>query len=135
MVSPDYETRVGAHRVFSVVLVPSSVCPRPSSTSIHSRKTRDIQRTLSRTASVFSSSAALFKKLGKEQEKKNDNSNDEITRNDNPSILNRLTSSYSRAYSMKRQSSPEENNNSTSEQHLVCLKSSNDIMKHIVLLI
>ncbi|KAL8155037.1 hypothetical protein AgCh_000425 [Apium graveolens] len=112
MVSPDYETRVGAHRVFSVVLVPSSVCPRPSSTNTNSKK--DMQRTLSRTASVFSSSAALFKKLGKEQEKNNSNLNGEDTRNDNPSILNRLTSSYSRSFSMKRQSSQEEN--STSEQ-------------------
>ncbi|PHT72671.1 hypothetical protein T459_23456 [Capsicum annuum] len=28
MVHPDYETRVGAHRIFSVILVPSSVSPQ-----------------------------------------------------------------------------------------------------------
>ncbi|KAL1324748.1 hypothetical protein AAHE18_13G113100 [Arachis hypogaea] len=56
MVHLDQETRVGAHRIFSVVLVPSSVCPQPQ----HSA---DIQRVLSRNTSVFSSSAALFEKL------------------------------------------------------------------------
>lgn len=132
MVSTDYETRIGAHRVFSVVLVPSSVCPRPSSKNTHSRKAGDIQRTLSRTASVFSSSAALFKKLGKEQDKKDNNFNGENTRNDNPSVLNRLTSSYSRAYSMKKQSSPEENRTSTSEQQSVWLISLDSIKNHFI---
>ena len=61
MVHPDHETRVGAHRVFSVVLVPSSVCPRPDS------KEQDFRRTLSRTVSVFSSSAALFDKLRRDK--------------------------------------------------------------------
>ncbi|KAK1267713.1 hypothetical protein QJS04_geneDACA015603 [Acorus gramineus] len=67
MVYPDSETRVGAHRIFSVVLVPSSVCPHPCSVSSDSSKTYDLQRTLSRTVSVFSSSAALFEKLRKER--------------------------------------------------------------------
>ncbi|XP_076955058.1 protein SEMI-ROLLED LEAF 2-like [Bidens hawaiensis] len=31
MVHKDHETRVGSHRIFSVVLVPSSVCPQSSS--------------------------------------------------------------------------------------------------------
>lgn len=129
MVSPDYETRVGAHRVFSVVLVPSSVCPRPSSTNTNIKKAGDIQRTLSRTASAFSSSAALFKKLGKEQEKKDSYLNGEDARNDNPSILKRLTSSYSRSSSTKRQS-PEEN--STAEQQLVWLISSDNIKNYLI---
>lgn len=30
MVHQDNETRIGAHRIFSVVLVPSSVCPHAS---------------------------------------------------------------------------------------------------------
>ncbi|KAJ3695782.1 hypothetical protein LUZ60_001159 [Juncus effusus] len=60
MSHPDRETHVGAHRIFSIILVPSSVSPRSSSTS------SDLRRTLSRTVSVFSSSAALFGKLKRE---------------------------------------------------------------------
>ncbi|URE05211.1 Cyclin-related protein [Musa troglodytarum] len=67
MVHPDHETRVGAHRIFSVVLVPSSVCPQPCSVTPESPKNSDLQRTLSRTVSVFSSSAALFEKLRREK--------------------------------------------------------------------
>ncbi|XP_042431458.1 protein SEMI-ROLLED LEAF 2-like [Zingiber officinale] len=63
MVHPDHETRVGAHRIFSVVLVPSSVSPQLNSLSPESLKDIDLQRTLSRAVSVFSSSAALFEKL------------------------------------------------------------------------
>lgn len=101
MVHPDHETRVGAHRIFSVVLVPSSVCPRPSSS---------IPRTLSRTVSVFSSSAALFEKLRKDtflskenacQDNKENGVSDEEPRYLNNDMLNRLKSSYSRVYSMK----------------------------------
>lgn len=66
MVHPDHETRVGAHRIFSVVLVPSSVFPRSSSSVRETKKALDLPRTLSRTVSVFSSSAALFEKLRKE---------------------------------------------------------------------
>ncbi|PKA47054.1 hypothetical protein AXF42_Ash011728 [Apostasia shenzhenica] len=61
MVHPDRETNIGAHRIFSVVLVPSSVSP-PVATS-EPAKAYDLRRTLSRTVSVFSSSAALFEKL------------------------------------------------------------------------
>ncbi|KAI8545849.1 hypothetical protein RHMOL_Rhmol07G0069700 [Rhododendron molle] len=116
MVCPDYETRVGAHRVFSVVLVPSSVCPLPSSTTPSSAKPTDIQRTLSRTASVFSSSAALFDKIRKDQmsSQQDDISqaredkpvDDESGTIDNQSMLNRLKSTYSRVYSVKRQELP-----------------------------
>ncbi|KAF4360994.1 hypothetical protein F8388_016803 [Cannabis sativa] len=67
MVYSDPETRVGAHRIFAVVLVPSSVCPRSCPATAYSTKKNDIQRTLSRTVSVFSSSAALIKKLKKDQ--------------------------------------------------------------------
>ncbi|XP_048225629.1 protein SEMI-ROLLED LEAF 2 [Ricinus communis] len=66
MVHPDLEIRLGAHRIFSVVLVPSSISPRPSSTSFEAKKGLDL-RTLSRTVSVFSSSAALFENLRKEK--------------------------------------------------------------------
>ncbi|KAF0931195.1 hypothetical protein E2562_002544 [Oryza meyeriana var. granulata] len=62
MVYPDCETHLGAHRIFSVVLVPSSVSPCSFSGSSQRSKI-DLKRTLSRTTSVFSSSAALFGKL------------------------------------------------------------------------
>lgn len=62
MVHPDRETHVGAHRIFSVVLVPSSVCPRACASTLDPNA-NDLRRTLSRTVSVFSSSAALFGKL------------------------------------------------------------------------
>ncbi|PHT52477.1 E3 ubiquitin-protein ligase UPL3 [Capsicum baccatum] len=63
MVHPDHETRVGAHRIFSVVLVPSSVSPQKVSEETCLRKATDFSRALSRTVAVFSSSAALFGKL------------------------------------------------------------------------
>eukprot|EP01018_Ginkgo_biloba_P032611 Gb_14070 [translate_table: standard] len=67
MVHPDFETRVGAHRIFSVVLVPSSASPRSGSLFSDSPRVHGLKRTLSRTASVFSSAAALFEKLRKEK--------------------------------------------------------------------
>lgn len=116
MVCPDYETRVGAHRVFSVVLVPSSVCPLLGSTTPSSAKPTDIQRTLSRTASVFSSSAALFDKIRKDQfsslqadisHAREDKPVDiESGTINNQSMLIRLKSTYSRVYSVKRQELP-----------------------------
>ncbi|XP_031113809.1 uncharacterized protein LOC116017371 [Ipomoea triloba] len=105
MVSPDHETRIEAHRLFSVVLVPSSFCPCPST----SAKKGGIQRTLSRTVSVFSVSAALFDKLSKKKhpsqeimDGKENILNDENEQMNNQSMLTRLKSSYSRAYSSKR---------------------------------
>ncbi|XP_020268718.1 uncharacterized protein LOC109844168 [Asparagus officinalis] len=65
MVHPDRDIHVGAHRIFSVVLVPSSVCPQPCATTADPN-TNELRRTLSRTVSVFSSSAALFGKLKRE---------------------------------------------------------------------
>ncbi|KAE8734391.1 hypothetical protein F3Y22_tig00000765pilonHSYRG00063 [Hibiscus syriacus] len=109
MVHPDHETRIEAHRIFSVVLVPTSVCPRQSSVTSVANKAEVVQRTLSRTVSVFSSSAALFEKLKKEKSFsrqgssiKNENiaSEGEI-KNSNNTVLNRLKSSYSRAYSSR----------------------------------
>ncbi|AQK68452.1 ARM repeat superfamily protein [Zea mays] len=67
MVHPDHETRVGAHRIFSVVLVPSSVSPFPNLKSLDQCRKHDVQRTLSRVVSVFSSSAALFDKLRRDR--------------------------------------------------------------------
>lgn len=66
MVHPDRETHVGAHRIFSYVLVPSSVQSRMCSVASELPKAYDLRRTLSRTVSVFSSSAVLFEKLRRE---------------------------------------------------------------------
>lgn len=110
MVHPDHETRVGAHQIFSVVLVPSSVCPNPSTNSAESRKAGDLPRALSRTVSVFSSSAALFDKLRRDktisrdythQDNRDNIASEGQLRNSGNVGLNRLKSSYSRAYSRK----------------------------------
>lgn len=76
MVHPDHETRVAAHRIFSVVLVPSSVSPFPHSTSPDQHNKHEIQRTLSRAVSVFSSSAALFDKLRRDKSSFGENTQD-----------------------------------------------------------
>ncbi|XP_023514370.1 uncharacterized protein LOC111778655 isoform X4 [Cucurbita pepo subsp. pepo] len=111
MVCSDHETRVGAHRIFSVVLVPSSVCPRPHASIPHSTKPAYIQRTLSRTVSVFSSSAALFQKVKVEHYSVEENIIlrvaekpiiKQVTKVESESILNRLKSSYSRVYTVKK---------------------------------
>ncbi|KAL5986775.1 hypothetical protein ACLOJK_015108 [Asimina triloba] len=113
MVNPDHETRVWAHRIFSVVLVPSSVCPRPSSTSSEQPpKAYDLRRTLSRTVSVFSSSAALFEKLRREKTSPQENvsqdgadklllSNDGQQKTNNESKLSTLKSCKSRLRSFR----------------------------------
>lgn len=106
MLHPDHETRVGAHRIFSVVLVPSSVRPCPSPSISDPEKNQHLPRTLSRTVSVFSSSAALFEKLRRRRscsiESLPDITEDCMlgepdSSNSNRGIVNRLKSSYSRA--------------------------------------
>ncbi|KAL6562873.1 hypothetical protein OROHE_005460 [Orobanche hederae] len=108
MVTPDHETRLGAHRIFSVTLVPSSVCPYPASST---QNCTDLERTLSRSASVFSSSAALFEKLRKEHcsSRKIVDQADEVLigtegMSKDQSLLTRLTSSYSRKATSKSHS-------------------------------
>ncbi|KAK1614809.1 hypothetical protein QYE76_020326 [Lolium multiflorum] len=76
MVHPDHETRVSAHRIFSVVLVPSSVSPFPHSETPDQLRKQEIQRTLSRAVSVFSSSAALFDKLRRDKTSFRENTQD-----------------------------------------------------------
>ncbi|CAN6830517.1 unnamed protein product [Brassica oleracea] len=105
MVHPDHKTRIGAHRIFSVVLVPTSVCPHPSSTTNDLKKGMGLPRSLSRTASVFSSSTALFEKLRKENISSVPTSDqrqikmlEEESGINSGEILDRLTSSYSQAY-------------------------------------
>ncbi|XP_023539631.1 uncharacterized protein LOC111800256 isoform X1 [Cucurbita pepo subsp. pepo] len=110
MVHPDHETRVAAHHIFSVVLVPSSVCPRLRSSDVESRMTSDIPRTFSRTVSVFSSSAALFQKLRNEKlsllenghpDMKDSSLADGKQENASNGMQSSLKSSYSRAYSTR----------------------------------
>ncbi|KAK4842260.1 hypothetical protein QYF36_018742 [Acer negundo] len=110
MVCPDHESRIGAHSIFSVVLIPSSVCPGACANTPFGKAT-DIQRTLSRTVSVFSSSAALFKKLtnqhsseeniSQERREKTIDGETEDEQINNPSMMNRLKSTYSRVYSTR----------------------------------
>ncbi|KAM3280808.1 protein SEMI-ROLLED LEAF 2 isoform X1 [Capsicum chacoense] len=96
MVHPDHETRVGAHRIFSVVLVPSSVSPQKVSEETRLRKAADFSRALSRTVSVFSSSAALFGKLRDQRSSSLENGNLEMEQKGNNSgMLNRINSTYS----------------------------------------
>ncbi|XVF38077.1 hypothetical protein REPUB_Repub20aG0066700 [Reevesia pubescens] len=138
MVHPDHETRIGAHRIFSVVLVPSSVCPQPSVTPV-TNKASGIPRTLSRTVSVFSSSAALFQKLRKEKsfsrenaflENKENVASEGELKNSNNGILNRLKSSYSGAYNSRSlpvpsatDENPLSNSNAESEANSLRLSS------------
>ncbi|WZY91522.1 hypothetical protein YC2023_063851 [Brassica napus] len=115
MVHPDHKTRIGAHRIFSVVLVPTSVCPRPSSTTTELKKGMGLPRSLSRNASVFSSSAALFEKLRKDKVSSvltSDQSQNEI--------LDRIKSSYGQAYSSWNQSVDSVADNS--ELDAVCIR-------------
>ncbi|XP_020531887.1 uncharacterized protein LOC18448561 isoform X2 [Amborella trichopoda] len=65
MVHPDHETRVGAHRVLSVVLLPSSVAPQIGSVSSESPN-----GPLSTTVPGLSSCAGLFEMIVKEQSSK-----------------------------------------------------------------
>lgn len=67
MVHPDLETRVRAHRTFTVVLVASSMTARPGSHSPDSPRAHGLKRTFSRNASVLSSASAFFEKLRKEK--------------------------------------------------------------------
>ncbi|OAY68047.1 Protein EFR B [Ananas comosus] len=108
MVHPDHETRVGAHRIFSVVLVPSSVCPFTLSAIPESPSIYDLRRTLSRTVSVFSSSAALFEKLRRDKCSFRESAiqenphNDDVRQNSiNNQRLYKLQSSQSRVRSLK----------------------------------
>ncbi|KAL3637239.1 hypothetical protein CASFOL_019538 [Castilleja foliolosa] len=100
MLHPDHETRIGAHQIFSVVPVPTSVAPQPVL-----GPNKDFPRTLSRTVSVFSSSAALFDKIKKQRNNSKQNlselNKDKVSGDDKNGVLNRVRSSYSRVYSFR----------------------------------
>ncbi|GFP87741.1 protein efr3 homolog [Phtheirospermum japonicum] len=106
MVHPDHETRIGAHRIFSVVLVPSSVCPQSDSAVSDTKANINFPRTLSRTVSVFSSSAALFEKL-KNQRSPMVNQFEQNNENQPNGVMNRIKSTYSRVYSIRQSPAPD----------------------------
>ncbi|XP_061369569.1 protein SEMI-ROLLED LEAF 2-like [Gastrolobium bilobum] len=108
MVHPDHETRVGAHCIFSVVLVPTSFFPRLS-LSVFEPKAFGVPRSLSRAVSVFSSSAALFDKLRQEKRFSSENpsqynkdniAGEVVPANSDGGILNRLKSTYNQVYNV-----------------------------------
>ncbi|KAK6151298.1 hypothetical protein DH2020_013933 [Rehmannia glutinosa] len=101
MVHPDHDTRIGAHQIFSVVLVPSSVCPQLDSAVSNSKKNLVFPRTLSRTVSVFSSSAALFEKLRNQRNNPKESQYESNNENNPSGVLNRIKSTYSRVYSFR----------------------------------
>lgn len=111
MIHPDHQTRVGAHKIFSVVLVPSSVCPQ-----LPSKGVVDLPRSLSRTVSVFSSSAALFQKLQNQRTPFKENS-EMNSGNEAGGVVNRIKSTYSRVYSLRSSPAPDAEvaNNSTKD--------------------
>ncbi|CAI8613977.1 unnamed protein product [Vicia faba] len=99
MVHPDHETRVVAHRIFSVILVPTASDP----------KVLGVPRTLSRAVSFFTSSASIFEKLRMEKRSSSvrlsqynkENVAGEIEpASSNVGIIDRLKSSHSRVYSV-----------------------------------
>lgn len=120
MVHPDHQTRIGAHQIFSVVLVPSSVCPNSDSDVSDSKKNMDLPRSLSRTVSVFSSSAALFEKLKRQQNPSKENDVDLNNGNGN-GVMNRIKSSYSRVYSFRSSPPPDDNPSNRRSKEVVCL--------------
>ncbi|KAG6397287.1 hypothetical protein SASPL_143453 [Salvia splendens] len=119
MLHPDHQTRIGAHQIFSVVLVPSSVCPQPSSDASRT----DLLRSLSRTVSVFSSSAALLQKLQNQRNPSRENYT-ELNGGEQGGVLNRIKSTYSRVYSFRSSPAPDGDtgNNSIKEADAVRLR-------------
>lgn len=125
MLHPDHETRIGAHQIFSVVLVPSSVSPQLDSHLLDSKKNAEFPRTLSRTVSVFSSSAALFEKLKKQRNNSKENLHelnkekvpDDV--NSTSGVFNRIKSSYSRTYSIRSSPAPDADSLTKSSREVV----------------
>ncbi|KAF5739907.1 hypothetical protein HS088_TW12G01119 [Tripterygium wilfordii] len=68
MLHPDVETRIGAHGIFSVLLIPSSNRFRPEHASLDPGYLIETRRRRSNTASTFASITALLEKLRKEKD-------------------------------------------------------------------
>ncbi|KAL0453097.1 UNVERIFIED_CONTAM: protein SEMI-ROLLED LEAF 2 [Sesamum latifolium] len=113
MLHPDHETRIGAHQIFAVVLVPSSVSPHVASTVSDSNKNAGVPRTLSRSVSVFSSSAALFDKLRNQRNgnlyelNKEKVPSDTEPRQNASGVLDPMKPSHSRVHSFRSLPEPE----------------------------
>ena len=127
MLHPDHDTRIGAHQIFSVVLVPSSIAPQSDHDVSDSKKNVLYPRTLSRTVSVFSSSAALFDKMKHQrvqhvEPNKSKPSGDVGQGNNTGGVLNRIKSGYNRVQSF-RPSAPEPDSTTKSIKQMVRLKS------------
>ncbi|XP_042512049.1 protein SEMI-ROLLED LEAF 2-like [Macadamia integrifolia] len=67
MMHPDVEARIGAHQIFSVILVPSSNNPKHDLASLRSGSLYELRKWQSKTASPFASAAALLERLRKEK--------------------------------------------------------------------
>lgn len=129
MLHPDHDTRIGAHQIFSVVLVPTSIAPQSDHAVSESKKNVLYPRTLSRTVSVFSSSAALFDKLKHQRiqsreipcELNKEKPSDDIGQgNSAGGVFNRLKSSYSRVQSF-RTPVPDADSTTKSSKEMVSL--------------
>ncbi|KAF4354005.1 hypothetical protein G4B88_011168 [Cannabis sativa] len=68
MLHPDLEVRVGAHQIFSILLVPSSNRPRHEVASLRSGFLYQSRRWHSNTASAFASITARLEKLRREKD-------------------------------------------------------------------
>lgn len=87
MLHPDLEVRVGAHQIFSILVVPSSNRPRHEVASLRSGFLYQSRRWHSNTASAFSSITARLEKLRREKdgaktEKRRNNSLDNFEEKD-----------------------------------------------------
>lgn len=122
MVHPDRETHVGAHRIFSDILVPSSVLPRMCSTTSELPNAHELHRTLSRTVSLFASSASVFEKLRREMRSFRDYaSKDDLDKinhsNDGLDVSSNTTRPYKFHSNKKRLYSMEDAFLSSTEEH------------------
>ena len=68
MVHPDVEVRVGAHQIFSILLIPSSNRSRHEASSLQSGFGYQSRGWQSNTASTFASITARLEKLRKEKD-------------------------------------------------------------------
>ncbi|KAE8721026.1 cytochrome c oxidase subunit 5C [Hibiscus syriacus] len=68
MLHPNVEVRVGAHQIFSALLIPSSNHPRHEVSSLHSGCVYEPRRWHSNNASALESISALLEKLRREKD-------------------------------------------------------------------
>ena len=88
MLHPNVEARVGAHQIFSALLIPSSNRPRHEVASLRSGYVYEPRRWRSNNASAFVSISALLEKLRREKdgikmEKNGYNIHDDLKGKDN----------------------------------------------------